>query len=176
MKTQMMKKVSVLAIALLMIAGTNLYAQRGRNYSGQDKGLNRNQSCQMIPDLTEDQQTQINTLRVANMKQMNVFRNQMNELRAKKQTLMTSDNANMKEMNSVIDQITAVKNQKMKASAKHRLDVRNLLTDEQKVYFDSRPMRGQGHGKGMGNGDGYGRRDGSGRGMNPNYPNPRVND
>lgn len=178
MKTQGFKKLSVLAIALLMLAGTNLYAQRGRNYSEQgNRGLNQDRACQMIPDLTEDQEAKINALRINHLKEMTGFRNQMNELQAKKQTLMTSDNSDLKDLNATIDQITNVHSKMMKASAKHQQDVRGLLSDEQKVYFDSRPMRGHGHGKGMRH-DGYGRGagQGSGRGLNPECPYNEEND
>ena len=72
MKTQRIKTVTVLAIALLMFAGTNLYAQRGRNYSNQGKGFGQNQSCMML-DLTEDQQNKIEALRIAHLKEMNTF-------------------------------------------------------------------------------------------------------
>ena len=53
---------------------------------------------------------------------MNTFRNQKNELQAKKHTLMTSDNANSNEINSVIDQMTNLQNKMLKTSAKHRQD------------------------------------------------------
>ena len=139
MKTQRIKKVTVLAMALLMFAGSNMYAQRGRNYSNQGQDFNQNQFCQRIPDLTEEQQTKIEAIRLKHMKEMNTFRNQKNELQAKKHTLMTSDNANSNEINSVIDQMTNLQNKMLKTSAKHRQDVRSLLTDEQKVYFDSSP-------------------------------------
>jgi Spy/CpxP family protein refolding chaperone len=196
MKTQRIKTVTVLAIALLMFAGTNLYAQRGRNYSNQGKGFGQNQSCMMLPDLTEEQQNKIEALRIAHLKEMTAFRNQMNELRAKKQTLQTTDNADLKEINSVIDKMTEVHNKMMKTSAQHRQEVRSQLTDEQKVYFDSRPMRGhrngrgsgrgagngrgcsqgngQGNGQGYGQAAGYGR--GYGRGLNPYCPYNTVND
>ena len=204
MKTQRIKTVTVLAIAFLMFAGTNLYAQRGRNFSNQSKGFGQNQSCMMLPDLTEDQQNKIEALRIAHLKEMNTFRNQMNELRAKKQTLQTTDNVDLKEINSVIDKMTEVHNQMMKTSAQHRQEVRSQLTDEQKVYFDSRPMRGnrngRGSGRGVGNGRGYGQGNGYnqgsglgqgngqgynqttgygrgyGRGLNPYCPYNTVND
>lgn len=165
MKTQRIKKVTVLAIAVLMFAGSNLYAQRGRNYSTQGKGYGQSQICMMLPDLTEEQQNKIEAFRLAHLKEMTTHRNQMNELRAKKQTLMTSDNADMKEINAVIDQMTEVHNKMMKTSAKHRQDVRSQLTDEQKVYFDSRPMRGRGQGKGFGRGHGRGNNQGAGFGQ-----------
>lgn len=157
MKTQKFKKVSIIAVAFLMTLGMNSYAQQGRNY-GQGQKDDQRKTCQ-IPDLTEEQEAKINDLRLEKTKEMTTFRNQMNELRAKKQTLMTSDNSDSKEINGVIDQMTDIHNKMMKTSAKHHQDVRSLLTDEQKIIFDSRPMRGhgQGQGHGMRNGSGHGR-------------------
>jgi Spy/CpxP family protein refolding chaperone len=166
MKT--MKKIAVLAMAIMLMSGTSLFAQNGRNYSKQGNFYNEgNNICNRIPDLTEDQQVKIEALRVNHLKERTALRNQTNELRAKKQTLMTSDNADMKEINSVIDQMTELQNKKLKESAQHRQNVRNLLTDDQKVYFDSRPGRGHrngmrsgnrgGRGQGNGQGTGYGR-------------------
>jgi len=175
MKTQRIKKVSVLIIALLIVAGTNLYAQQGRGGAPQGRNFERNDLCQMIPDLTEDQEAKIKDLRVNHLKEMNTFRNEMNELRAKKHTLMTTDNTNMNEINSVIDQMTSIHNKMMKVSAKHRQDVRGLLTEEQKVIFDSRPMhrrgnRGYGHkGRGARNFDCYGQGNGQGLGYGRGY-------
>lgn len=183
MKTQKIKKVSVIIIAVLMIAGSNLFAQQGRNYARQGQGVNQMGFCQMIPDLTEDQENKIEALRLEQMKASTAFRNQKNELMAKKQTLMASDNSDLKEINAVIDQMTDIHNKMMKASVKHHQDVRNLLTDEQKVIFDSRPMRGYGqrngngqgynHGNGFRQGNcqatGYGR--GNGRRLNYNIDN-----
>ena len=162
MKT--MKKVAVLAIVVLMISGTNLFAQRGRNYSNQGYGYN--QMCQRIPDLTDDQITKIEALRVVHLKEITGHRNEMNVLRAKKQALMTSDNADMKEINAVIDQMSTLRTKQMKASAKHQQDVRSQLSDTQKVYFDSRPMNRRGNGNRMGRG---GRGNGRGYNQGANY-------
>lgn len=173
MKTRRVKKATILVLTALLLATTNLYAQRGRNSAGQGMGMSQQGVCERIPDLTDEQGTKIEALRVEHLKEMNAFRNNMNELRAKKHTLMTSDNSNMNEISSVIDQMTAMQNKMMKERASHQQDVRSLLTDNQKVYFDSRPMRGGRHGKGMrndghGRGQGYG--GGYGRGSNPDCP------
>lgn len=180
MKTPKIKKVTLLAIVALMLAGTNVFAQRGRNNPGQGMRMNQSESCQMIPDLTEDQQNKIEALRIDHLKVRNNYRNQMAELQARKHTLMTSDNADMKEINSIIDQMADIHNKMMKEGAKHQQDIRRLLTDKQKVYFDSRPMRGHGHGRGMRH-DGYGRGAGQGysagygRGFNPDCPYNKSN-
>ncbi len=171
MKTQGMKKISILAIAFLMVLGTNAFAQRGRGYKNYPDRANRSgMVCQRIPDLTEAQETKIEALRVNHLKEMNSYRNQMNELRARKQTLNTSDQANLDEINAVIDQMTGVHNKMMKVSAKHRQDVRSMLTDEQKVYFDSMPARGRGNNRGAGRrGTGYGNPGGMGQGYGTGY-------
>jgi len=170
MKTKKMNKLTVLALAILMLAGTQGFAQRGRNFkSNVDKPYRNDETCWRIPDLTADQETQIEALRVDHWKEMNNYRNQMNEFRARKRTLNTIDKADLKEINSVIDRMTEVHNKMMKASAKHRQDVRKQLTDEQKVYFDSMSARGRGYNRGarragagyrnargMGQGYGYG--------------------
>lgn len=176
MNTQKMKKVTVLVVVALMMIGTNSFAQRGRNFENRGDGFGRVAYCDRIPDLTEDQQAKIEDLRLGHLKEMNAYRNQMNELRAKKHTLMTTDGSSLNEINSVIDQMTDVHNEMMKASAKHRKNVRGTLTEDQKVYFDSMPGHGRGHGRagrGYGNcsgpGQGYGQGQGAGYGRGYGY-------
>src|SRR6056297_4090480 len=171
MKTKKMNKLTDLALAILMLAGTQGFAQRGRNFkSNVDKPYRNDETCWRIPDLTADQETQIEALRVDHWKEMNNYRNQMNEFRARKRTLNTTDKADIKEINSVIDRMTEVHNKMMKASAKHRQDVRKQLTDEQKVYFDSRPARGKGYNRGANRiGGGYGNYRDAGRGYGDGY-------
>jgi Spy/CpxP family protein refolding chaperone len=182
MNTQKMKKVTVLVAAVLMIVGTNSFAQRGRNFDNRSDGFGRFEFCERIPDLTENQEAKIKDLRLDHLKEMNNYRNQMNELRAKERTLMTTDGTNMSEINAVIDQRTDVHNKMMKASAKHRRDVRSTLTDEQKVYFDAMPRHGRGNGRGHGKagrgsrnfngpGQGYGQGQGLGYGRGYGYNN-----
>ena len=134
---------------------------RGNGYGygqGYGQGYGRNYCLNAIPDLTDEQKTKIEDLRTAHMKEMQNFRNQMREKRAHLITLQTADKVDMKAVNSTIDEMTALKNQQMKSNAAHRQEVRNLLTDSQKVYFDAHAGN-RGHGKGMGQGrrgGGYG--------------------
>lgn len=184
MNTQKTKKVTVLVAAALMIIGTNSFAQRGRNFENRGDGFRRMEFCERIPDLTNDQQAKIEDLRLDHLKEMNGYRNQMNEFRAKKRTLMAADGSNMNEINTVIDQMTDVHNKMMKASANHRRNVRGTLTEDQKVYFDAMPRyghgKGRGHGRagqgyrnytGPGQGYGQGQRVGYGRGYGYGYNN-----
>lgn len=171
MKTKNVKRTTVLMLAFLMLAGTQGFAQRGRNLRNDvNRNYQNRQTCWRIPNLTADQETQIEALRVDHWKEMNNYRNQMNELRARKRTLNTTDKADLKEINSVIDRMTEVHNKMMKASAKHRQDVRKQLTDEQKVYFDSMSARGRGYNRGSGRmGAGYRNARGMGQGYGTGY-------
>ena len=155
MKRRKIKFSVIIAILLITILSSKIYAQQ--NY-GQRQRL----YCQNIPELTEDQKSAIETLRIPFLKEMNIHKNKMNELRARKQTLMNSDNADLKEINSIIDQISSAKNQMMKLSAKHKLDIRNLLTESQKVYFDNHHGNRENN-RGHGRKSGYNRGNGQGK-------------
>ncbi len=171
------KKISVLMV-LALFAATSSFAQPGRgmgpcggaNYNKSQAYPAGNMQCR-IPDLTEEQQTKIDALRVEHLKAVQPLKNQLNEYQAAYRTLLTADNVDTKAVDKLIDDKTAVMNKLMKLNAAHRADVRALLTDEQKIYFD---RMGAGHGKGMamrgqrgprGN-QGYGRGMRQGPGMN----------
>ncbi|MCD4746294.1 MAG: Spy/CpxP family protein refolding chaperone, partial [Bacteroidales bacterium] len=141
MKTMKIKMITVFALALLFSLNANIMAQQQGYGQGNRKDGNFNQQkgffCKNIPNLTEDQQTKIEKLRTAHMKDVLDHRNQMGEKRAKLQTLQTADNVNMDEINILIEEMGKIRIEKQKKAAAHRQSVRNLLTDEQKVYFDS---------------------------------------
>jgi len=87
----------------------------------------------------------------------------MAEKSAHLNTLRTADKVDMNAVNKAIDEMGATRTKMMKEREAHRQSVRQILTDEQKVYFDSRRGRGFNGGKGKGNGRGMGMR-GQGRG------------
>lgn len=139
------------AIMAFVILSTDVMAQRGQrnanklgNAQGVRQGMMQNQRafepgqrCFTMLDLTETQQEQMKTLRVKHMEQMLSMRNQRQEQRAKLQTLRTAKNADMKAINSLIDNMADLKATQMKASEAHRQEIRNILTDEQRILFDS---------------------------------------
>ena len=90
-----------------------------------------------IPDLTEDQEEQMQTLRTDHLKAILPMRNELAEMNARLQTLSTADNADMSQINGLIEEMGALKMQMMKAGVAHRQEIRKLLTDEQRVVFDS---------------------------------------
>jgi Spy/CpxP family protein refolding chaperone len=128
------------------------------------QGGNQRGVCLNIPDLTPEQQSKVQAVRTEQMANANTHRAQMNELRARKRSLNIAENPDMVAINNVIDQMETLRTQHLKANAQHRQSIREILTPEQRVYFDSRtPMR-QGQGRNAGfDRRGQGRPGGMGR-------------
>lgn len=95
------------------------------------------QHMPMIPDLTEKQEAQIRELRTAYMKATLPLKNQLMEKEARLHTLSTAEKVNMKEINNIIEEIGTLKTAIMKKQAAHHQEVRTLLTEEQRLFFDA---------------------------------------
>ena len=93
---------------------------------------------------TEEQKAKMKEIHMASYKEMKGLRNQIGELKAKQHTLTTADKPDMNAINANIDEITKVQNKMMKTKASTRQQIRALLTDEQKMQFDSQMMYGKG--------------------------------
>ncbi len=175
MKENSLKMVVTLVVIVLMGLSTDLLAQRG-NGNGQRNGSGNGNgngyafgNCQNIPSLTDAQKTSIEKLQLKQKKEMLQHSNKLRELQAKLNTQRTADNASITEINKTVDAITAVKNKQMKQREAHKQEIRNLLTADQRVMFDSRQARKNGKGNrggkkgkkgnrgGNGNGNGQGR-------------------
>ena len=155
-----MKARIVLSLSVLLMFGMAMETMAQRGQRGNRGGGERNPQmvCQNIPDLTEEQQSQIQSLRTTQLQRSVEHKAAMGELRAKKRSLMIAENANMNEVDGVIDQMSVLRSEHQKAAAAHRQSVRSVLTAEQRVYFDSRAgqrgQRVQGNRQGRGQGQG----------------------
>lgn len=110
MKT--LKSITWVAFIGIMLMATQSFAQRGNR-------TNRaNNCCQNIPGLTEEQNQQIQELRTAHL-------NEMAELRQERRS--TAD----------WDQKDEVRDQMLQKQEEHKNEVRALLNDDQKAYFDA---------------------------------------
>jgi Spy/CpxP family protein refolding chaperone len=146
--------------ALILVAGTAFAQPPGmQEQSGGRKGMH---DCEkgghgpMIPGLSEGQHEQIKALKVEHMESMLSLRNEFGEHKARLRTLTTKSKVNMTEVNRVIDQIGALRTRMMKQRVAHQQSIRELLTDEQRVFFDAHhpphdgpPHEGKHTGKGM---------------------------
>jgi Spy/CpxP family protein refolding chaperone len=146
LKNYIMK--TTLFIAAVLFLGQVLQAQPGRARMDRGQGMRNYQECQMIPELTEAQKEEIQSLRVAHLKDMQDYRNQVDENRARYRTLVRAMQTDQKAIDANIDEYTGLRNQMMKKQTTHQQQIRNLLTDDQKVFFDNRGMRGR-QGAGM---------------------------
>ncbi len=162
MKMIKMRTNLVLVAALLLGLNLSALAQQG-NGRGNQSGGQRGYYCENIPDLTEDQQSRIQTLRTAHWKEMQNFRNDLGQKRTRLRTLQTAENANPDEINNLIEEMGTTRTNMQKKAMEQRTEVRGLLTDDQKVYFDSRMGRRGGMGQGYGYNNDKGRGNGRGR-------------
>lgn len=125
----------LLTAAFLMISLVPVQAQRGGQGRQQNQGQN---TCTNLPDLTPEQQSKMQQLRTARLQETTAYRAQMNELRARKQSLQIAENPDMNQINAVIDQMAQLRTAQQKASAAHRQSIREILTPDQRALFDAR--------------------------------------
>ncbi len=162
MKTKNFYK-SALLLSMILAFGFGAMAQRGQGMQGQGmmKGQGQGQgmmqggqclymngqmpNCSYL-NLTDDQQTKIQALRLELTEKNLPLKNQLGEMSAKMKTLQTGNNQDMKAISKLIDEMSKVQAQIRKNAAEHRIEVRALLTDEQKVLFDAHQGRGMGKG------------------------------
>ena len=115
-------------------------------------------SCD-IPDLTADQKTKMEDLTLQHIKAVTPLKNQLKEKQAKINSLLDVEKPDMVAINAAIDEMTVVTNQLIKKKAEHKLAIRNLLTDKQKIVFDAKSDLFDGMGCCMGGGPGKGGND-----------------
>lgn len=127
-------------------------------------------------ELTEAQSEQLNTMRTENYKSMKPLKAKMVELRAKERSLLAEESVNLKEVEKSIDQQTDLMNKMRKLQTKHRLEVKDVLTDEQVMKLEQRQRHsarmnqgGKGRGDRPGNRSGFRSGDRSGRGYGRGY-------
>ena len=130
-----MKKI-MLMMALVLV-GTMTFAQRGPRDGGQrgDNRPNREDRKEMIAerlDLSDEQQQQIEDLRMAHLKVTSDTKSQLDIKRAELDAAIKAE----KPVDKLIGEIGNLENKLLDARVKHRIAVRNTLTDEQKLKFD----------------------------------------
>lgn len=138
---------SILLMTLLLGLTASSFAQRGQNKrTFQDRpgpcayqANDVNRAMFRIPDLTDEQKEQIRNIRLENRSAMLPYRNQINEKRARLQTLTTGDQQDLDAANQVVEEIGVLRTEMMKQRLANRVKVRDVLTEEQRVIFDSHP-------------------------------------
>ena len=102
-----------------------------------DMGMKRYKAGLMnIPDLTEDQLLTIQKLRLEHQKEMLPITSKLQSKRLELRTMMLEESDQIN-INKKIDEIGEIRNDLMKKRMTHRVKIRNLLTDKQKLHFDT---------------------------------------
>lgn len=150
--------IGIMVVAAIIVSG-NLFAQPGQRILKQqfnnDTRLHRNFRADRMPNqnfaqdragrgmglfglnLTEEQTLKFNELRTKNLKESLVIKNEMLEYKARLRTLTTSEDFDQKEIDQLIDKMSDSNAKQMKQRVAHRQEIRSLLTEEQRVIFDS---------------------------------------
>ncbi len=134
----------ILSIVLLMSLSTALVAQTTENgpkkpMRGQDHSLlmqNRQKGPHEGLNLTDVQKEAFKQSMLAMQKQIQPLRNELGEAEAHQKTLVTAEKPDLSAINKNIEKIGALKIEMAKIKAKHHLDMRAQLTDEQRLKFD----------------------------------------
>lgn len=136
---------SIILTTLVLGMSLHGFAQQGRqNRPGPGQHGDIDRMFYRIPDMTDEQKEQIQTHRLENREAMLPIRNELNEKQARLRTLTTGDTPDVEAAVAVIEEIGALRTEQMKLQLEHRMAVRELLTDEQRVAFDTLPGRSGG--------------------------------
>jgi Spy/CpxP family protein refolding chaperone len=162
MKNRMIRTAGTILLTVVMVTGLQAQPQYGKGngpcglgfgpggygfgpggygfcpkgQEGFQSGQGRGRMQQPALDLSEEQQEQMQALRLEHYKVMNPLRNQMAELKAREQTLISEEEVDMKAVNKVIDDQTDLQNKMRKLTVTHKLAVKEILTDEQLMKLD----------------------------------------
>ncbi len=93
-----------------------------------------------IPDLTADQSKEIQKLTLENKKNLLHLRIKLQTQRLELQSLIM-DEAGQGKIDQKIEEIGKIRTELMKNKVNHRVSIRKLLNDEQKVHFDMQGLK-----------------------------------
>lgn len=143
-------------IAALFFAGqvaaqpVSIHGQGPRSGKANEKTLSPGNKChQDALKLTDQQIEKMDALKLKTLKETQKLKNEIAEKQARLHTLSTADKADMNAINKTIDEISVLRAGIQKIHMAQRQEVRKLLSDDQRIIFDARPMRGGDKHQGM---------------------------
>lgn len=86
--------------------------------------------------LTAEQQQQISKLKLDFKKKVLPIKAKIKQAKIELAMLITSDKPDQKAIDKKIDEILKLKGEKMRAKARHKVEVRKVLNEQQRVAFD----------------------------------------
>lgn len=139
MNTRNIKFAGALLLGFLMITAVNAQnRQGGRGMNQTDNTFNGRAGLSARLDLSEEQQTEITSLRTEHYKEITPLKNKMAELKARERTLLSEESVDMKSVNKTIDEQTDLMNSIRKLQVEQQVAVKSQLTDEQLMQLQQR--------------------------------------
>jgi len=139
-------KTKILSLALIMVMCLAVSAQPEINREirivrGPQNNMRMNPDHQAMMakalNLTDEQKEAFKKIMLTMHKEILPVRNEIGEAEAHQRTLLSVDKPDLSAINKNIDKIGALKIEVAKIFTKHRLEMRALLTDEQRMKFDN---------------------------------------
>ena len=122
-------------LSIVMTVGFILISQFIYAQPDRDNPQRMNRMGKML-DLTDEQQSQIEDLRLNFEKEKLPLQSKIHELRNDLKLELTKDNYDEKKVNQLLDQIESVRKEMHKKRISHMRSVRSILNDDQKKKFD----------------------------------------
>ncbi|MEQ9166250.1 MAG: Spy/CpxP family protein refolding chaperone [Fulvivirga sp.] len=149
----MKKSIFRMVLLVIMIAGTSVVVNGQHHKGAHDRDdSSRKEFRKMdkdghrgLPDMTDEQKEKVKDLKTSLLKDITPIENELNEKKAKLNTLSAAEKVDKKAIEKTVKEIGELKTKLMLAREFHKQDVRAILTEEQRVVFD----RMGGHKRGM---------------------------
>ncbi len=145
-----------LILALVIAAAVNFYPQNNDAPQGERF---RGKMFEKL-NLTDQQKDKIEQLRLKNQEEMIDLRADMQKKQLAVKELQMKGNYSRSDYLNLVKDLNASRDNIDVARANHRMDIYELLTDQQKEIFNRMPMMGGRQCEGRGMRDGHGPRDG----------------
>lgn len=130
-----LKKI-ILSLAIIAMASASIIAQPKQKDAKPSKGKQFKALMEMA-DLTENQRESIKEIHIKHLKSTKSLKNEMGEKEAKLKTLQSADQPNKKNILAIATDIGDIKKALYVARVETHMETRSLLTEDQKVMFDS---------------------------------------
>ena len=131
-----------LLVAIIVVLGLSLSVMAQQHYRRQmpQRSMMAHSPMQLL-DLTEDQKDQIKEIRLAHIKDVQPMKDEVKINRLKVDVLLKTDDPDMKEIIGLVETNGKLLTQIQVKSIEQKINVRSLLTDEQKIIYDAQTER-----------------------------------
>ena len=125
---------------------------RGEQQGKKGNGIKQKAGKQMGKDrnmlgLSDEQKVQMKEIRVAHLKETKELKNELEVIRLKQKHLMTAEKVDKNSIMDNVDRLSNIQNQLAKKQIDNKMEIREILTEDQLVLFMSHPKGKKGFAK-----------------------------